>query len=163
MPNKHFPLHFSHSQLSKPEGIAKTLHLAPLHVLYTQRGFPSCSFQTCLSSASEHQARCVRASVREQAGPRQGPGGCAGQGDAVQWGGCGASTASWLGQDQPGCCEPCGSSYLVPRWSGSRTHTLHFKHGSAFPSPLTLRGQMSRAPALPDTPQGPDPELVQSK
>lgn len=83
----------------------------------------------------------------------------------MPWGGCEADTASWLRQDQTGCCEPSstGSGHLVPRRSRNCTHALHFKHGLTFPSLLMLGRQMSRAHPLPDTPQGPDPELVQSK
>jgi len=87
----------------------------------------------------------------ERASGDKGGGGCAGQGDAVLWGGWGAGTDSRLGQEQPGCCEPssAGSSLLVLHRNRNHIHTLHFKHGLTFPSPLMLSGadELGSSPA----------------
>ena len=86
---------------------------------------PTALSKVCESEGERVSGAQGRAAVAALAGGMLSPGG-----------GCGAGTASWLGQDQPGCCEASstGSSHLVPCRSGNRTRTLHFKHGLNFQS-----------------------------
>lgn len=155
-----FKCQFLNSQFSKTKDIAETL--CPCASACTLH--PGCNFHTCLSSASKHftcdqgkmhpscqrhQARCVGTGQSKLGAG----GGCTVKG--MQGRGVECPLAGAVGVAQPSTSSRTSPALVSPHLPAPATW---FHRGTG----ITLGNQMSQVHPLPDTRQGPDPDLQMS-